>query len=128
MLPLTGRRFFATTIHTFERETVEARSKAVVVLLIVGVSGLLTESVRFTYDYAGGVYGDPGNDRLLAELAGLSIVYGSVFAVAALMASPRLSSLWMPAPGGPHSPKGLARRVFGLGAAGVLLGINLQGY
>ena len=106
----------------------EARSKAVVVLLIVGVSGLLTESVRFTYDYAGGVYGDTANDRLLAELAVLSIVYGSVFAVAALMASPRLSSLWRPAPGGRHAPRVLARRVFVLVAAGVLLEIILQVY
>jgi hypothetical protein len=91
---------------------VDGRSKAIIVLLIVGVSGLLTESVWFTYDYARGIWGDTANSRLYGKVAALSIVYGLLFAYTAVVASPRFSALWTTTLSGRRSPAVVARWLF----------------
>jgi hypothetical protein len=88
---------------------VDGRSKAVVVLLFVAVSGLLTESVWFTYDYASGIWGDTANSRLYGEVAALSIVYGLLFAFAAVVANPRFSPWFATTWSGRRSPAVVAR-------------------
>lgn len=66
-------------------------TKAAVFLLVVGITGLVAESVWMTHEYASAAGDVVSMDRLSRQVALTAATYGVAFVFVALMASPRLA-------------------------------------